>query len=108
MTTEFSSVIHIKKSPNLDINSELGSLHHVDVVSNAYLLGVYTDSIFRVKVRRVDQCSCTYRFCPRNPRWGKVGAGTWSGPIWGADRNKLANMTFLCQGMHTIKPYFVM
>jgi hypothetical protein len=37
--------------------------------------------------------------CLRNPWWGKVGAGTWSGPIWRADRNKLANTTFPCQGM---------
>jgi hypothetical protein len=61
ITTEFTSSIHIKKSPSLDVDSTLGSLHHVDVVNNAYFLGVHTDSIFRVKVGRVDQCSLSKR-----------------------------------------------
>jgi hypothetical protein len=57
MMTEFSILIHIKKFHNLDVDSALGSLHHVDVGSIAYFLRVYADSIYRVKVSKVDQCS---------------------------------------------------
>jgi hypothetical protein len=46
----------------LDVGSVLWSMDHVDVSSVADVSGVHAASIFTVKVDRVDESSCMYRF----------------------------------------------
>jgi hypothetical protein len=65
-------------------DSDVGSLHHVDVGSAADITEEYAASIFRMKVIRVRRCSCMSRFWSNRPRVGRAG-----GPIGTVDREML-------------------
>jgi hypothetical protein len=65
----------------IDVYSELGCLHRVDVSSVADVSEVHAAAMFRVKVSRVGECSYMYLFWSKTPMGGKMETGSLSGSV---------------------------
>jgi hypothetical protein len=64
-----------------DADSDLGSLHCVDVVSVASVSKAYADSVFEDKMSRVGECLCMHRFPSNRPTTRRVRAGARAWPV---------------------------
>jgi hypothetical protein len=92
---------HSNLREEVNIDSVLGLLHHVNVGDVADVSEVYTTSIFRVEVCKVCEFLCIRKILFFGKKKGvvKVGIGASCWPIGTLDRESCSAVTFNSHGV---------